>query len=102
MWYASLVTLAYLVTDIQAAVRSSASATYYGKHRTPATASNRVEAAPGEFPFFSQWGGCAATLIWEDVLLTSAAVSAMDVLRKSGIPFSQSCILTLPFFFLLQ
>lgn len=36
--------------------------------------SDMEAATPGEFPFFVQWGGCAATLIWEDVLLTSAVV----------------------------
>lgn len=40
---------------------------------------SRMEAAsPGEFPFFVQWGGCAATLIWEDILLTSASVSRLE------------------------
>lgn len=33
---------------------------------------------PGEFPFFAQWGGCAATLIWEDILLTSAACNVLE------------------------
>ena len=39
---------------------------------------------PGEFPFFAQWGGCGATLIWEDILLTSASVSR----RKKSMPMS--------------
>lgn len=34
-----------------------------------------VDAKDGEFPFFAQWGGCGATLIWDDILLTSAEVS---------------------------
>ena len=37
-----------------------------------------VDAFPGEFPFFSQWGGCGATLIWDDILLTSASVSPIN------------------------
>ena len=35
--------------------------------------------SPGEFSFFTQWGGCGATLIWEDILLTSARVSLSEV-----------------------
>ncbi len=34
-----------------------------------------VDTSVGEFPFFAQWGGCGATLIWDDILLTSASVS---------------------------
>jgi len=43
-----------------------------------------VNAKRGEFPFFSHWGGCGATLVWEDVLLTSAGVSP----AKNTILFS--------------
>jgi secreted trypsin-like serine protease len=32
-------------------------------------------AEPGEFPYFVQWKGCGASLIWEDMLLTAAHVS---------------------------
>jgi secreted trypsin-like serine protease len=32
------------------------------------------DAEAGEFPFFVQWRGCGASLIWEDVLLTAAHV----------------------------
>jgi hypothetical protein len=34
---------------------------------------------PEDFPFYAQWGGCGATLIWEDILLTSATVSKQCV-----------------------
>jgi len=36
------------------------------------------DTSPGEFPFFSQWGGCGATLIWEDILLTSASCNIIE------------------------
>jgi len=36
------------------------------------------DTSPGEFPFFAQWGGCGATLIWEDILLTSANCNAVE------------------------
>jgi secreted trypsin-like serine protease len=32
------------------------------------------DAVAGEFPFFVQWRGCGASLIWEDILLTAAHV----------------------------
>jgi len=34
--------------------------------------------SPGEFSFFTQWGGCGATLIWEDILLTSARCDVIE------------------------
>ena len=33
-------------------------------------------AEAGEFPFFVQWMGCGASLVWEDILLTAAHVSS--------------------------
>jgi secreted trypsin-like serine protease len=34
-----------------------------------------TNAKPGEYPFFVQWMGCGASLIWEDIVLTAAHVS---------------------------
>jgi secreted trypsin-like serine protease len=31
-------------------------------------------ALPGEFPFFVQWSGCGASLIYEDIILSAAHV----------------------------
>eukprot|EP00536_Pseudo-nitzschia_multiseries_P012812 jgi/Psemu1/209727/e_gw1.509.5.1 len=36
------------------------------------------DSIPGEFPFFAQWGDCGATLIWEDILLTSASCNTIE------------------------
>jgi hypothetical protein len=95
-----LFTCSAIVSSAQAAIRSSASAQYYGKLRGH-TSSDRKEAAPGEFPFFAQWGGCAATLIWEDILLTSAAVrvyigaSMSDIVGcLVSVSHSSSCLPT--------
>jgi secreted trypsin-like serine protease len=42
-------------------------------------------AEPGEFPYFVQWKGCGASLIWEDMLLTAAHVSSTT--ERSMISF---------------
>lgn len=33
-------------------------------------------AAKGKYPFFTRWGGCGASLVWFDVLLSAAHVSS--------------------------
>ena len=48
-------------------------------------APKRENASPGEFPYYAQWGGCGATLVWEDILLTSAAVSSYVSRRICGL-----------------
>ena len=35
-------------------------------------------AVPGEFPFFAHWGGCGASLIHDDVILTAAHCAGID------------------------
>ena len=78
MWYASVLLALLVCEETEAAIRSNSPPKFYGKYKSTAT-SDRTEVAPGEFPFFAQWGGCAATLIWEDILLTSAAVSTIGI-----------------------
>ena len=34
-----------------------------------------ADADPGEFPFFVQWSGCGASLVWKDIVLSAAHVS---------------------------
>lgn len=41
-----------------------------------------VNADPGEYPFFVQWGGCGASLVWKDVLLSAAHC---NVLRTNDV-----------------
>ncbi|KAG7370868.1 serine protease [Nitzschia inconspicua] len=69
--------LSVMATPECRAIRSSGSITYrtFQDDELP---SEIVAASLGEFPFFAQWGGCAATLIWEDILLTSAACGVLE------------------------
>jgi hypothetical protein len=77
---AMFVTLAFLPLYSKATIRS-----HIGMDEKNERMNNLKNANPGEFPFFAQWGGCAATLIWEDILLTSAAVSAQQFESKCNI-----------------
>lgn len=36
------------------------------------------DASPGAYPFFAQWSGCGASLIWEDILLTAAHCNVLE------------------------
>jgi hypothetical protein len=66
-----LIVLHYAINlFVSAAAAAAVSKLHHHKRRLELEATN-----PGDFPFFVQWGGCAATLIWEDILLSSAAVS---------------------------
>ena len=56
------------------------------------------DAAAGEYPFFVAWGGCGASLIWEDILLTAAHVRQLAAFAFAFI-FSFSCLTSLSFLF---
>ena len=72
--FCAIVSLLSLMMPGEAAVRVRSSRNYYQRDYRGRTF-GREDANAGEFPFFVQWGGCAATLIWDDILLTAATVS---------------------------
>ena len=58
------------------------------------------DASAGAFPFFVQWSGCGASLIWEDIILAAAHVSFSHSLHVlHGLELTDNQILHL---FLVQ
>lgn len=61
--------------------RSSCSGVY-GYASARIVGGSNVDVLPGEeykYSFFAQWsGGCGASLIWEDILLTAAVSGRID------------------------